>query len=189
MNSYQRKISTTNMFLVPVLKIGRENLMRAGFVEAYFSDKLREIEYENCVYLLFRPARLDEFNLFVESQRENNTLVDEYDHKGYTVLVYKLPAEYKKDYEILMKGKFSQTSQKFQDLLPKYAKVAQDGVLVDEMTTQHLVFEKDQTVKDYWKRELDLDFQPEDEVWHFYEEREILNEDAIKRLTTAKLIN
>ena len=83
MTPYFRKISATNLFITPLLNIGRENLVRQGFVDAFMKDELREIEYERAIYLLFKPQDIRQFNLFVEVQRESNMpIIDEYDHNG-----------------------------------------------------------------------------------------------------------
>lgn len=186
MNPYIRKISATNLFVLPVLGIGREKLLGVGFVEAFIKDELRELEYERAVYLLFRPERWDEFNVFVEEQRERRApLVDEYSYSdGWAVLVYQFPEKFKRDVDIIMTGKFSKVGREFKGAIPMYYKTSTiNGVVVEEMTNQHLIFNRSKKCKEYWKRELDLDFGPEDETWHFYPEREVLNEASLKRLT------
>lgn len=185
MNPYIRKISATNLFIVPILGIGREKLLGVGFVEAFIKDELRELEYENAVYLLFRPERWEDFNEFVEEQREKKMpLVDEYVYSdGWAVLVYQYPKKFKRDVDIIMTGKFSQVGKEFKKAIPMYTKHTNaKGLVVSDMTNQHLIFEKDQKVKDYWKKELGLDFQKEDQVWLFYPEREVLNEASIERI-------
>lgn len=175
MNPYIRKISATNLFVVPILGIGREKLLRNGFLEAFIKDE-REIQYECAVYLLFQPE--EGFNLFSEKLE----IIDEYDIEGYTVLVFPYDKKWKNDIDILMTGKFSQVSTEYKNLIPIYHKSSKQGA-EDVITNQHLIFQKAQIIKDYWKKELDLDFEKEDEVWLFYKEREILNKASLKRLT------
>lgn len=183
MTPYFRKISATNLFITPLLNIGRENLVRQGFVDAFMKDELREIEYERAIYLLFKPQDIRQFNLFVEEQRESNMpIIDEYDHNGYVVLVYKLPKKYEKDYDKILHGKFSETGKEYQSSITKWYKVKENGVIVDKMNLQHLIFTKDDELKQYWKRELDLNITNSDEHWHHYSEREVLNEETLKRL-------
>lgn len=189
MNPYIRKISATNLFVVPILGIGREKLLGVGFVEAFVKDELRELEYENAVYLLFRPEKWDEFNVFVEEQRERKApIVDEYVYSdGWAVLVYQYPKKFKRDVDILMTGKFSKVSAEFKAAHNKWYKVSSiNGVVQEEMTNQWLIFTKDERVKDYWKKELDLNFDKDDEVWLFYPSREVLNEASLKRLTETE---
>jgi len=189
MNSYIRKISATNLFVLPILNIGREKLLKVGFVEAFIKDELRELEYENAVYLLFKPENWDEFNLFLEEQREvRMPLVDEYHHGEWAVVIYQYPKQWQRDVDIIMTGKFSQVSRRYKDLIPFYYKVNRNGIIEEEIMNQHLIYNKSQKVKDYWKKELDLDFEEQDEVWLYYQEREILNKASLKRLTEINKI-
>jgi len=180
MTPYIRTFSATDMFIVPLLNIGRENLIKAGFVSAFMKDELREIEYERAVYLLFKPFKIEDFNLFVEDQRESNMpIIDEFDHNGYVVLVYKLPKKFEGDYEKILQGKFSETSKEYQKSFPMYYKIGED----DHMLLQHMIFSKNEKLKEYWKKELDLTITNSDQHWHFYEEREVLNEESLKRIS------
>lgn len=139
------------------------------------------IDYEDCIFLLFKPTNVQNFNLFTEEYR--NRIVDEYDRSGHVILVFKLPEKFRKDIDTVMTGKFSKTSKEYQQEIPTYVKMTgTDGQPVDEMTIQHKIFKKEQEVKDYWKDEYDLKFEPEDEVWEFYPEREILNDENLKKI-------
>lgn len=183
MNSYFRGITATDMFIVPLLNIGRQNLVQVGMKGAFMKDELREIQYERAAYLLFKPHKVDEFNLFVEEQRESNMpIIDEYDYKGYVILVYRLPKKFERDYEKILKGQFSQTSKEYQKTIPKWYKIGEKDVLIDKMNLQHMIFEKSDELKQYWKDELDLTITDSDEHWSFYSEREVLNEASLERL-------
>lgn len=185
MNPYIRKISATNLFVVPILGIGREKLLKNGFEEAFIKDEIRELQYENAVFLLFHPSSWEDFNLFVEDQRDLNMgFVDEYHLPGgWAVLVYQYDKKWKKDIDIItLTGKYSKVSKEYKNLIPKYMKEGAKDNDVESLTNQHLIFNKSEVCKDYWKKELDLDFGPDDEVWLWYFEREILNMDSLKRL-------
>ena len=185
MNPYIRKISATNLFVVPILGIGRERLLKNGFVEAFIKDDIRELQYENAVFLLFHPTSWEDFNLFVEDQRDLNMgFVDEYHMAGgWAVLVYQYDKKWKKDVDIItLTGKYSSVSKEYKALIPMYSKEGNN----ETMTNQHLIFNKSDKVKEYWKEQLDLNFGPEDEVWPFYSEREVLNEESIKRITNIE---
>lgn len=181
MNNYIRKISATNIFIVPILGVKREKLIEMGFTEAFIKDGIKELEYENAVYLLFRAKNWGDFNLFVEKERERGApIIDEYDYPdGWTVLVYKYPKKWEKDVKLITTGKYSQISKEFMSLHPRYKKSISGGE--NEETYQWLIRNKDQKVKDYWKKELDLNFEECDEVWHFYGEREILTQDKLEK--------
>lgn len=187
MNSYFRKISATNLFITPLLNLGRPNLIKLGFVDAFMKDELREIEYERSVYLLFKPINIEEFNLFTEEQRESNApIIDEYDYGKWTILVYKLPKKFEDDYEKILQGKFSHVSEEYKKAIPKWYRIGENGAYVDKMNIQHMAFEKSDELKKYWKDELDLTITNSDEHWHHYFEREVLNKETLKRIEDDK---
>ena len=108
----------TSIFVVPTLKINRDDIKDNGYVNAYMVDIRRDVQYENAVYLLFKPDNLDKFREFLEKEYERTKLVlDDYDYEeGFVVVVYQLDKKWKKDFAIVREGLYSQTSKEFQDL-------------------------------------------------------------------------
>ena len=51
--------------MVPTLKVPKDALKENGFINGYVKDGSREVQYENCIYLLFQPKDLDKF-IFLE---------------------------------------------------------------------------------------------------------------------------
>ena len=47
--------------MVPTLKVPKDALKENGFINGYVKDGSRDVQYENCIYLLFKPADLDKF--------------------------------------------------------------------------------------------------------------------------------
>lgn len=185
MNSYFRRISATNAFVFPILGIDRAGAIGMGYTEAFIEDSLRELKYENAVYLLFRPInKWEEFNLFVEKERGRGApIIDEYDYPdGWTVLVYKYPKKWEEDVKLITEGKFSKTSEAYRQAVGRWTKSSSEADGENrEQCYQWLIFTKDDSLKEYWKRELDLNITNADEHWQFFQEREILTQDKLNK--------
>ena len=55
------KKTITSVFMVPTLKIDRDELRDNGFINGYVHDAGKDTQYESAVYLLFQPKDLDRF--------------------------------------------------------------------------------------------------------------------------------
>jgi len=171
-----KKTVSSTFFVIP-LKIGKDNLTKAGFVNAYIGDAERDVQYENCVYLLFKPENLIEFKQFVEDEYDRTkNIVDDYDYGGgFVVLVYKLNPKYKKDYDLVRQGKYSHTSKSFQAEFPKIVRIPEGSSYKEEISIQFRIFNKTKDLRDFWERQLDVVFTDEQEVWYdFNVEKETL---------------
>lgn len=181
-NEY-RKWTATNLFIVPLLGIGRPNLNVNGLENAFIKDEVKGIEYDNAVYLLFRPMNQERFEEFLGKERLRKArIIDEYDYEdGYTMLVYQYDPKWQFDVEIILSGKFSKTSKDYQETIPKTQRVTEKmGVFKDLLTIQHQVFKKDPNLAAYWNYEYGLEFEKDDEVWEYYPEREFFTKEKLK---------
>jgi len=177
------KKTITSIFIVPTLSIGKEKLVDNGFINGYTKDGRREIQYDNAVYLLFKPENLDKFKDFLDDEYERTkSIVDDYDYEdGYVIVVYQLNSRLEKDFELIKQGKYSQTSPKFQEIFPKIVKINKNGVQKDEVSLQYRIFNKTEDLRKFWEEKLDIEFDDSYEVWDgFFEENEILNLDKLK---------
>ena len=169
--------------MVPTLKINRETLYDNGFINGYVKDAMRDVQYENCIYLLFKPEDLDKFREFLDSEYERTkSVIDDYDYEdGYVVVVYELDQEHKRDFELVKKGKYSKTSPEFQKLFPKIVKIKTNGYYKDEISLQYRVFNHTQDLVQFWENKLDVKFDDDQEVWYgFIEEKEVLDTQKLK---------
>ena len=174
------KLTATSIFVVPVLKLSLKDLWKHGFENAYMKDEIKNMDYKNAVYLLFRPMNITAFNEFVEAERERKYLIDEYDYPdGWTMLVYKFHEQWQEDIDIIMTGKFSEVSEPYKREIPRKTNNSQ-GTLVT--TLPHHIFGKSQYLKSFWKKLYDLDLTDLDEHWQFYPERELFNEETKSKL-------
>ena len=179
----ERKHTITSIFIVPTLSIGKDKLMDNGFVNGYIKDNKRDIQYENAVYLLFKPENLDKFRNFLDNEYERTkSIIDDYDYEdGYVVVVYEINPRLKGDVELVKQGKYSQTSPAFQGSFPKVVQIKKNGLRRDEISLQYRVFNKTEDLVKFWEDKLGVELPSDVEVWHgFFEENEILDLDKIK---------
>jgi hypothetical protein len=179
----ERKHTITSIFIVPTLSIGKDKLLDNGFVNGYIKDVKRDIQYENAVYLLFKPENLDKFRNFLDNEYERTkSIIDDYDYEdGYVVVVYEINPRLKGDVELVKQGKYSQTSPAFQGIFTKVVQIKKNGLRRDEISLQYRVFNKTEDLVKFWEDKLGVELPSDVEVWHgFFEENEVLDLDKIK---------
>ena len=179
----ERKHTITSIFIVPTLSIGKEKLLDNGFVNGYIKDNKRDIQYENAVYLLFKPEDLDKFRNFLDNEYERTkSIIDDYDYEdGYVVVVYEINPRLKGDIELVKQGKYSQTSPAFQGIFPKVVQIKKNGLRRDEISLQYRVFNKTEDLVKFWEDKLDINLPSDVEVWYgFFDDFETLDLDKIK---------
>lgn len=179
----ERKHTITSVFIVPTLSIGRDRLIDNGFINGYTKDSRRDVQYENAVYLLFKPNDLDRFRSFLDKEYERTkSIIDDYDYEdGYVVVVYEINSKLKPDIELIKQGKYSKTSKKFQEIFPKVVKIKRNGLHKDEISLQYRVFNRTEDLVQFWEDKLGMELPEDVEVWHgFFEDYETLDLDKIK---------
>lgn len=183
------KKNITSIFMVPTLKVPKDALRGNGFINAYVKDARKEDQYKDSIYLLFKPADLDKFREFLDSEYERTkNVIEDYDYEdGYVVVVYKLNEKYNKDFTLIQQGKYSKTCSDFQKMFPKIIKIVKNGLHRDELSLQYRIFNKSEELVEFWEDKLGIDMKSligEDfEVWEgFDESNEILELDKIKEI-------
>lgn len=169
--------------MVPTLKAPKNALRSNGFINAYIRDDEKDDHYNGCVYLLFKPENVDRFREFLDAEYERTKdIIEDYDYEGgYVVVVYKLDDSYSDDFELVRKGKYSQTSKIFQLQFPKVIKITKHGLHRDEISLQYRIFNRTQDLIDFWEEKLGVTFDNDQEVWDgFDEEKEVLNIKTVK---------
>ena len=177
------KKTITSIFMVPTLKINKDDFKNNGFLNGYLRDKRIDTQYKNAVYLLFKPDDFDVFREFLDREYERTKdILDDYDYEdGFVVVVYKLNKKWSDDFLLIREGKYSQTSKQFQEVFPKVIKIMKKGLHRDEMSLQYRIFKKTYDLKEYWENRLDMEFTEDMELWEGFDERlEILDLDKIK---------
>lgn len=178
-----RKTDTT-IFLMPVLGIDRDKLDVHNFIDAFLDDIGRQVHHMNCIYILFHPDDMEEFQYFVESEKERgNDIVDDYDYAGgYVVVVYRFPREFLMDMELILDGRYSETSMEFKKKFLQVKKIVTDtGLRRDIPSLQWLVFKKSDDVRMSWLEDFNVEIGEDQEVWGKPNmAREILDIEQIK---------
>jgi hypothetical protein len=178
------KKTITSIFIVPTLKINRDKLKENGYLNGYISDVRRDVQYQNAVYLLFKPDNLDKFREFLDDEyQRTKQMIDDYDYEdGFVVVVYTLDKKWKKDFALVREGLYSQTSQEFQNDFPKVIKIVKSGLQRDEISLQFRIFKKTDDLRTYWEDRLDMKFTEDMEVWNGFDiDNEELDLDKIKQ--------
>ena len=166
-----KTIST--IFIAPTLNIPRKDKEENEFLNAYIKDVNKEINYENALYLLYKPTDMFRFNKFLEEEKfKHKNILDDYDYEGgYVVVVYRLDSQFKNDFQLVKEGKYSKTSPKFQKLFPKVIKIVYSrGLHKDELSLQYRIFNKTNDLKEFWEAKFGIDFEPNMEVWGGWDE-------------------
>lgn len=146
-------------------------------MNAYIKDGKRDVQYEDCIYVLFQPTDLDKFKMFLDEEyKRTKNIVDDYDYEGgYVVVVYELDNKWEKDLSLVKQGKYSKTSIAFKNIFPKTVKVLQGGFKREEQSIQHRIFTKSKELKDFWEEHLGVELDDDMEFWQgWIEEKEIL---------------
>ena len=77
----QKTIST--IFIAPTLNIPRKDKEENGYLNAYIKDKNREENYEDAVYLLYKPEDTFKFKKFLEMEKSRTSnFIEDYDYEG-----------------------------------------------------------------------------------------------------------
>lgn len=196
------KHNCSTLFLLYPLGLERRKLIEFGFRSAYISDTGKDTDYENPVFLLFKPEDITMFQAFVDSEyvrvnphTETFDLREDYDQdKGYVVLLYQFPDEFKEDYEKFLEGKYSKFSAKFKETYPKMIKIKQaSGLIRDVISTQYKIIHNTKKIreevaerneldiKEELEKRLGVTFSNDMEVWQMPGEKDILKiEEIIK---------
>jgi hypothetical protein len=177
------KKTITSIFMIRPLKIDSDLLKENGFINAYSKDSRKDVQYTNCIYVLFKPENVDKFRSFLDDEYERTkAVIDDYDYEdGFVVVVYQLDKKFEKDYKLIRQGKYSKTSSEFQKLFPKIVKIKRYGLHKDELSLQYRIFNKTADLKEYWENKIGIVFDEEMEVWSGYdEENETLNLEKLK---------
>jgi hypothetical protein len=162
------KLNCSTIFLLPGIGFQRRQLLKYGFIAAYIDDKNHEPHYEDAVYLLFRPADMDSFQVFLDERYEKGVgVIEDYDYgKGYVVVVYKFPQEYAEEYKLFLEGKYSKFREKYKNLFPTKIEVLEDdGSRRMQFSLPFLIFSKAKSLKEFWEEKIGTELEEDAEYW------------------------
>jgi len=182
------KKNITSIFIVPTLKINRDDLFNNNCINGYLLDPRRDVQYKDAVYLLFKPNNMDVFREFLEREYERTKdIIDDYDYEdGFVVVVYKLNKKWKKDFLLVKEGLYSKTSQDFQNQFPKVLKVVKRGIHKDETSLQYRIFKKTEDLRKHWESKIGCEISEDAEIWPLFElKNETLDLEKLKQEETV----
>jgi hypothetical protein len=174
----QIKKTITSIFMLPTLKIDRKKLSDNNCINAFIEDLNQENVYKDAIYILFKPSDMDKFKQFLDEEYERtDQIIEDYDYPdGFVMLVYKLDSKFKKDFDLVKLGKYSLTSEKFQNLFPKTVTILRHNHPKEEVSLQYRVFNRTEDMIFFWEEKLGVVFDDDQEVWYgFIEEKEKFN--------------
>jgi hypothetical protein len=163
------KWTYTSLFLVRGLDLNILELKKIGFINAFIDDVAHEPHWENCVYLLFKPEEMDEFNYWhTQEQERSELLVEDYDYEdGYIVLVYKFPEEYLREYQLFFTGDYSMFRKSYTDKFPQILEEKnQYGMITGQKKSiYNHIFNRTEELKKMWEKKLDVELGEDAEYW------------------------
>lgn len=177
------KKTISSIFLVPTLNFPKDSLKNNGFINGYINDVDKDVQYENAVYLLFKPKCLDRFREFLDEEYLRTDLViEDYDYdRGYVVIVYKLNEKFLNDFNLIKQSKYSKTSEEFKKQFSETITIeGPKGVFKKHYSLQYRIFNKTEDLVEFWEDKLGVDLGnvigSDFEVWEGFDiNRETLN--------------
>lgn len=165
--------TNTTYFLYPILGFTDEDEAKMGFVSSFSDDKNRSYidDGSTRVYCLFKPLShlFFYFNYKVAEFEKSGILEDEYEYPGgYTVLVFKLPSKYNRDYELFRQSKFSKFSNEFKQLFPQKKIEFKNTVKHESYSLQFHVFNKTPGIRRFMEEKTGVSMENFDKDFEFW---------------------
>lgn len=177
-----------SIFIVPTLKIEENSIYDNSFINGYEWDINRDDNYENAIYLLFKPNNIQRFKEFINKEYNrgeysDSPLIEDYSYDEFIVMIYSLNPKYDADFKLIKQGKYSKTSTEFKEQFKKTKVVMERGFPREKTSLQWKIFNKSDDLKEYWENKIAIDFTDNMEVWEGYDkEKEKLDINKIKQL-------
>jgi hypothetical protein len=173
----KRKLTVTSIFMVPTIGLPLDDLTKYGYINGFSADGHRSEQYEDSVYLLFKPLDYLKFTEFIETlYDENFRFIDDYDYEGgYVVLVFRLNPAHETDFKRVKESKYSETSKIFQELFMNKVTIIVDNLECKENSLQSMIFNKHEDLQIYWEKQMGIEIPDNQEFWSAFDlEKETL---------------
>jgi hypothetical protein len=201
----EMKFTKTATFLFPLLQIPKSlfdcNIKdkfgrykyNTRFINAYLEDssisKYKNQNDENYVFVVVRGYQDVDFSTFYSTIQAFPNYVDNYDYKGCCVIVFSVSKERIADFNLIIKGAYSQISTEGKRL------ILSNSFYSGKMFTLPLILNKAQTLKDSWEERLTFigpDIKSpvdlgEQEVWPIIDyQKEVLTKEIVQTIHIQK---
>lgn len=161
-------MNISRVFMVRTLGIGKEKLMKQGFIDSFLKDQSAGIYHENSIILAFRPNNALEFREFLRNETSRiKSIIHHYSYEGgIEMLVYKLNPKFSADFSLIRQGRYSKTSAAFQNLFSKCVTIKDVfGGNKEAISLQYRVFNKTPDLKKFWEDKIGVEFSEDQELW------------------------
>ena len=191
------KFTKTATFIFPLLNISKNlfdcNILDpwgrikfySRFLNAYLEDKnIEKYNNKDYVFILVRNYRDAEFDKFYSVIQAFPNYVDDYEIQDCLVLVFSIPTNYQKDYNLIIRGLYSETSPDAKKL------ILTNNYFSGKVFTLPLILNKASVLKNSWEERLSnpgsvADLK-EQEVWPIITfTNEILDKNIISKYSAS----
>lgn len=160
------KHNKISLFLTRFLFNGNmEMLRKSGFVDSFIDDNsidLSDITSSKKLFLLFNNKKLtitEIADITKELITTEAFITYKYDLiNDYQMIVLDFPEEFYRDYDNIVKGKYSKLSEKFKIAFPETEDVLNEKKvrIGKRYTIYYHIFNKTEWLQNYWKSKLNL---------------------------------
>lgn len=182
-----KEFTNTTIFLVRGIGHSSGDLRKYGFLNAYLDDVSHEPHYTESIYLLFKPADIEDFSYFLDTEQQRTSLlIEDYDYDGgYIVLVYRFPEQYLHEYNLFLNGQYSYFRKTYTSMFQEEVEIKNKfAIVVKKSKSIHYhVFNKTKELKEMWEERIGQPIPDDGEYWPIVDmNKEILDIEKIKQL-------
>jgi hypothetical protein len=155
-----KKFTKTATFLFPLLNIPKHTfscniknsynkvIYKSRFINAYLHDDKLSHRDDDHVYLLLENYQDPDFVNFYSKLTSFSNYIDDYESNGYLVAIYNVPEKNKKDYWLILEGKYSKIQDSSKEL------IINNYYYHGAKMTLQLVLSKSDILKATWEEKL-----------------------------------
>ena len=102
--------------MVPTLRVPKDALRSNGFINGYIKDEKVQHDYEDSIYLLFKPDNVDKFREFLDGEYERTkSIIFRLKDKNFKIQILK--DEYYVDFTLTQDGQVGNNFKQDDQLL------------------------------------------------------------------------
>lgn len=106
----------TTRFLMPLVGISEFNLEKIQY-KLLINTYIKSLNEQLICIVLNKLDYPEESNNFINLQNLNEHFVDYIEEEEEYILVYQIPSHFKNDYDLILNGKYSKTSEPYKQIL------------------------------------------------------------------------
>lgn len=170
------------LFLCNIKSVTGYTKITNRFLNAYIGDKNINKYNENHVFLLLRNYRDVNFDSFYKELTSLHNYVEDYEVNNCLIAIFSIPENFKKDYDLLIKGKYSKISKEAREIIIKNCYCS---LPPPQPTLLNMIFEKAPILREHWELQLSGENQyislGDSEVWPIINEKDILSKEIYNK--------